>query len=147
MKRRLSRFCKVFVRRLDDARWYADGDRVVGDVLGDDRARPDDHVVADRHARQNHGVIAEIDVATDLDGLGDLKIRHPVAEQERRAIVSNELDAVGDEDVVAKCDDSGLGAPVNPAEHTKTGAEVHPDLSGVLHGVTPSDDQLIEFSA
>ena len=95
--------CSSLKRRPISLRRVADDDRVGPHVLGDDRLRPDDGAVADRHARHHRAAVRHPGVAADDDvavAVGEaVLVGARQLEHRAQAVERDPLDAVQPADV------------------------------------------------
>lgn len=98
----------------------AGDDRVVGDVMRYDGAGANDAVLADTHARHNHGVHSDVRVvadgnATEPIDVGQLGVHVP--QRPGAAVMGRDPDSARDPDVVADCHKVRFGAEVKSIEN------------------------------
>ena len=94
--------------------------RAVRDVMGHNGAGANDAVLADTHARHNHGVHSDVRVvadgnATEPIDVGQLGVHVP--QRPGTAVMGRDPDSARDPDVVADCHKVRFGAEVKSIEN------------------------------
>lgn len=103
----------ILLYRTDRAGRDASDHSAVRDVVGDDRACPDDAVATDGDPRQDHGVHTDVAVVSDghaAKPIAARKLRVLMAQHPAASIVGGYLDAARYANVVPDSDEVWLGA-------------------------------------
>ena len=135
MQRLSLKFFKILIGRFNNSRWYANCNRIIRNIMGNNGACSNHNFIADRNTWQNNDIISKIYIVTNFYRLCNFQVWNLFPKQQSAAIMRDKFYAIGYMNIFSKRNDPRLGTPSYTPINFNSSLHIHSDFLSVFYRI------------